>query len=195
MMRPFIALSLILLGSLSSACLGGPWKAPYADRYQDSPEAALKAALEKGGGLGSYDEVRILQSASAPESTVGIYAGFNGETWNVGLADAKRGLRGWWAHGMIGLSFGRPVEGQLTCETKVQPSGGSRWLIVSGSLPTTGPRTIEAVFADGSTEEAGIAEHVYGLLTPERDDLVAIRGLDANRTIVAEVSARSCRPR
>ena len=193
MMRSFIALSLILLGSLSTACLGGPWKAPFADRFQDSPEAALKAALEKGGGLGSYDEVRILESAPAPESTVGIYAGFDGAAWYVGLGDAKRSWRGWWAHGMTGLFSGKPVEGQLTCETKVQPSGGARWLIVSGSLPKTRPRMIEAVFADGSTEEAGIAEYVYGLLTPERDDLVSVRGLDANRTIVDELSARACR--
>lgn len=186
-----IPIAAFVAGTLmASGC--GPLAPLYGGGFHDTAEGAIEASLKPGGGLGDLDEVHILQTVEAPDSRVALYAGTERGDWAVGLADAKHSWRGWWAHGMFGLAALPRTDGVLTCSTAILPSGGERWLIITGRLAGDDVSTVQAAFADGVHLDAATRPGIFGLMTKERDDLLTLRGLDDAEQLVAEIGADDC---
>jgi hypothetical protein len=182
--------ALIAVSLLASGC--GPLTPLYGGGFHDTAEEAIESALMPGGGLGDFDEVHILQTVEAPDSRVAVYAGNESGDWAVGLADAKHSWRGWWAHGMFGLPALPQIDGGLTCSATILPSGGGRWLIITGRLASDDMSTVQAAFADGVHLDAATRPGIFALITKERDDLLTLRGLDDAGHLVTELGADEC---
>jgi hypothetical protein len=184
------ALALICLAALAACASPGQPGARHAHAGE-----ALAAALGPTGWLGPLGALALHTQYDMRDVTVVLFTATPAEAGEpvVGIADARRDWRGWYAHGRLGPMRPPAPAGSISCVQSVSPSGDQSWLLVAGRR-TDAVAAVEVEYADGEVVAAALQGDLYAALGRSQQRLAAVRARDGAGQVVETIAGADCPP-
>jgi hypothetical protein len=162
----------ITLLALLTACNDGP---PVA--FLASPEAAVRQGVSRDGWLFEVAGLQFHARQSLPQGEIFLISGELGPEHDsqptIGLVDAKRSWRGWYAHGWRGLSP-KLLDDSQPLQASLLLYESSR--VIAGRADAT---TVEISYGADTTHSQPTPDDLFLAVVSEGRAPCEVRALDA----------------